>query len=91
MTNKTVLAPGGYYLNVTVTDNEGNSLSETFIVAVLPSTTTTTTTSTTTTTTGTNTTTTQTIPIDGLSWMIPVLVGMIVILAVFIVIQSRKS
>jgi hypothetical protein len=39
VTSKTVLSPGGYHLTVTVTDNEGNSASSTFIVAVLQSTT----------------------------------------------------
>ncbi|MHA1963939.1 MAG: CBM96 family carbohydrate-binding protein [Candidatus Thorarchaeota archaeon] len=38
VTSKTVLAIGGYYLNVTVTDNEGNSVSGTFIVAVIAAT-----------------------------------------------------
>ena len=62
ITNKTVLTPGGYILSVTVNDTEGNSLTGTFIVAVLETVTitTTTTTITTTTTTTTSTTTTTT-------------------------------
>jgi hypothetical protein len=37
VTNRVTLALGGYNLNVTVTDNEGNSLTATFRVAVLES------------------------------------------------------
>jgi hypothetical protein len=84
VTNKTVLAPGGYHLTVSVTDNEGNSLSSAFIVAVLEST------ATATTTTGT-TTPTQPVPFDGSIWIIAALAGVIVVLVIFIVLQNRKS
>ena len=91
VTNLVPLTPGGYYLMVTVTDNEGNSASAAFIVAMIASTTTETTTVPTT-STGTNTTTgTQPPPVDGLSWMIPVLLGVIVVLVIFLILQNRKS
>jgi len=71
VTNKVALAPGGYYLSVTVTDNEGNSISGVFTVAVLDS-------------------TTVTSPV-GLFGIIAGLVGVIVILIIFIVVQNRKD
>jgi hypothetical protein len=76
VTNKTVLSPGGYHLSVTVTDNEGNSASSTFIVAVLESTT---------------TTPTQPVPFDASIGIIAALVGVIVVLVILIVVQNRKS
>jgi hypothetical protein len=76
VTNKAVLAPGGYHLNVTVTDNEGNSASSTFIVAVLESTT---------------TTPSQSVPFDASIGIIAALVGVIVVLVIIIVVQNRKS
>jgi hypothetical protein len=76
VTNKTVLAPGGYRLSVTVTDNEGNSVSSTFIVAVLESTT---------------TAPTQPGPFDASIGIIAALVGVIVVLVIVIVVQNRKS
>jgi hypothetical protein len=76
VTSKAVLAPGGYHLNVTVTDNEGNSASSTFIVAVLESTT---------------TTPSQSVPFDASIGIIAALVGVIVVLVIIIVVQNRKS
>ncbi|MHA2209800.1 MAG: hypothetical protein ACXABV_11560, partial [Candidatus Thorarchaeota archaeon] len=76
VTNKTVLSPGGYHLTVTVTDNEGNSISSTFIVAVLESTT---------------TTPTQPVPFGDSIWIIGALTGVIVVLVVIIVMQNRRS
>jgi hypothetical protein len=78
VTNKTVLAPRGYYLEVTVTDNEGNSLSGTFVVAVLSPTATTTPTS------------TQPPPVGDMGWIITALIGVIVVLIVLIFVQTRK-
>ena len=103
LTNKTTLELGGYFLNVTVTDNEGNSLSGTFIVAVLESMTTTisTTTTTTTTTSGTTTSTTTTDTTTtsptsptyfGQLDLIHIgLIGVIVILVFVIILQKRKK
>ena len=85
VTNLDPLELGGYHLNVTVTDNEGNSRSATFIVAVIALTTTTTT------STNTTTTSTQPIPIDGLYLVIIALIGVVVVLVLVIVIQSRKT
>ncbi|MFW9966335.1 MAG: DNRLRE domain-containing protein [Candidatus Thorarchaeota archaeon] len=76
VTNKIVLAPRGYHLNVTVTDNEGNTASSTFIVAVLESTT---------------TTPTQPIPFDASIGIIAALAGVIVVLVIIIIVQNRKS
>ncbi|MGY5873430.1 MAG: DNRLRE domain-containing protein [Candidatus Thorarchaeota archaeon] len=72
VSNRVVLAPGGYHLNITVTDNEGNSISGTFIVAVLVS-------------------GTQPSGFGELSWIIPVLIGVIVVLVLVIIIQTRKK
>jgi hypothetical protein len=82
VTNKTPLAPGGYRLTVTVTDNEGNSNSASFIVAVLESTTTTST---------APTTPTQPSPTNDSIWIIAALAGVIVVLLIVIVFQNRKS
>jgi hypothetical protein len=79
VTNRVALAPGAYRLNVTVTDTEGNSISGTFIVAVLDSSTTPT------------TTPTQPTPFDSMGWIIAALAGVIVVLIIIIVVQSRKS
>lgn len=76
VTNKTVLAPGGYHLSVTVTDNEGNSALASFIVAVLES---------------TATTPTQPGPFDASIGIIAALVGVIVVLVIIIFTQNRKS
>ncbi|MGY5875406.1 MAG: hypothetical protein RTU30_06650 [Candidatus Thorarchaeota archaeon] len=103
VTNLEELTLGGYYLNVTVTDTEGNSRSGTFIVAVIepivtttPITTTTptTTTSPTTSTTPsetTTTTTTQPSPTADNTMIIVALVGVIVFLVIILVVQQRKS
>jgi len=55
--NKTMLQPGMYGLNITVTDTEGNSISAQITITVLEPTTTTTTTTSTSTTSTTETTT----------------------------------
>lgn len=96
LTNKTTLQPGGYFLNVTVTDNEGNSLSSTFYVAVLQNTDTTTTTTTTTGTTSTTPTTTSgTTPPAELDPIIPmIIIGLVIVIAILlavIVIQHRQQ
>ncbi len=77
LTNATMLAVGGYYLNVTVTDNEGNSVSTTFIIAVLelPS--------------GSTTGPGQPTPVDGSILVIAALVGVIAILMIVIVFQRK--
>jgi len=85
LTNKTTLEPGGYFLNVTVSDNEGNSLSSTFYIAVLQTSTTTETTSN---TTGTN------LPplLDPVVLIIIIgLVIVIVVLLVIIIMQHKKQ
>jgi len=80
VTNKTILAPGGYDLEITVTDNEGNSLSATFRVAVLESLTVP--------TTGL-TSPVETILPDGSLLIIATLVGVIAVLVIFIIFQRR--
>ena len=83
LTNKTALEPGGYFLNVTVTDNEGNSLSSTFYIAVLQTSTTT-----------TSNTTGTILPaiLDPVVLIIIIgLVIIIVILLIVILIQHRKQ
>ncbi len=94
LTNKTTLTPGGYPLNVTVTDDEGNSLSATFIVAVLQptdTTSTTTTTSTSTTTGETNTSgTTPSAEIDPTSLMIIIGLGFLVVVLLIVIVILRR-
>lgn len=84
VTNKTTLVPGGYGLEVTVTDNECNSLSATFRVAVLESLTIPTSTSTTSTTSSG-----EPIPTDSSLLIMAALIGVIVVLVIYIVFQCR--
>ncbi|MFW9891034.1 MAG: DNRLRE domain-containing protein [Candidatus Thorarchaeota archaeon] len=74
LTNNTILAVGGYHLTVTVTDNEGNSLSATIRVAVLESLT---------------IPTTSPIPPDGSIFIIIALVGVIAVLVLLLIFQRR--
>ena len=78
LTNKTVLAPGGYSLEVTVTDNEGNSLSTTFRVAVVES------------LTIPTTTPGQPTTPDSSILVIVALVGIIAILTILLLLQRKK-
>ncbi len=79
VTNRTVLALGVYDLEVTVTDNEGNSLSGSFRVAVVVSETT------------SPTTSIQPTALEELGWIIAVLVGVIVFMTIIILMQHRKT
>ena len=88
VTNKTTLVPGGYSLEVTVTDNEGNSLSATFRVAVLESLTIPTTTPTTIPTTN-STSPGEPFPTESSLLIIAALVGVIAVLVIYIVFQRR--
>ncbi|MHA1949099.1 MAG: CBM96 family carbohydrate-binding protein [Candidatus Thorarchaeota archaeon] len=83
VTNKTALATGFYGLEVTVTDNEGNSLTGNFRVAVFDFESTTTPTS--------PTTSIQPTALEELGWVIAALVGVIVFLAIIILMQHRKT
>ena len=83
--NRVELQPGGYPLTIIATDNEGNSISGEFIVAVLelPESTTGTTT--------TSTSTTEQFPIDTAGIVIIGLLAVIVVLVLVIVFQARKA
>ena len=95
ITNRVELALGAYELKITAMDTEGNSVSSTIRIAVVspPTSTTTTTTTTGTPTSTTNSTTTseQPIPVDLSGLVIAALLGVIVLLVVFIIIQNRRS
>lgn len=83
LTNRTTLATGIYDLEVTATDNEGNSLTGNIRVAVFDFGSTTTPTS--------PTTSIPSTALEELGWLIAALIGVIAFLAIIVLVQYRKS
>lgn len=83
LTNRTTLATGIYDLEVTVTDNEGNSLTGNVRVAVFDFGSTT--------TPASPTTSIASTALEELGWLIAALIGVIAFLAIIVLLQYRKS